>query len=277
MNFEGTDCPMEEYPASLYADFLEYIQTKYSGQYWHALPREVAHFWRTAVPSQTGNKRYVGGTAKLQAPPPRGARIWIDLDNTPHVPFFIPIIRELERRGHHIFLSARDAFQVYDLATEAGLSVNKIGRHYGKNPVMKLVGLFWRSAQLLAFYRRHRPDIALSHGSRSQIFLCTQLRVPAIDILDYEHLHGFAIAHSKWMIVPEALSGANLPLKFFRVRYYPGIKEDVYVPAFDPDPKILDGLDLDKANILNTLRPPADEAHYHNPESNVLMVELMSR
>jgi uncharacterized protein len=26
-------------------------------------------------------------------------RIWIDLDNTPHVPFFKPIIRELEQRA----------------------------------------------------------------------------------------------------------------------------------------------------------------------------------
>ena len=28
-----------------------------------------------------------------------GGKIWVDLDNTPHVPFFKPIIRELEKRG----------------------------------------------------------------------------------------------------------------------------------------------------------------------------------
>ena len=29
--------------------------------------------------------------------------VWIDLDNTPHVPFFKPIIEELEKRGHEVF------------------------------------------------------------------------------------------------------------------------------------------------------------------------------
>jgi hypothetical protein len=34
-------------------------------------------------------------------------RIWIDLANTPHVLFFEPVIRELQRRGHAITLTAR--------------------------------------------------------------------------------------------------------------------------------------------------------------------------
>lgn len=31
-----------EYPVELYKQFLEYVRSRYSGQYWHALPREVA-------------------------------------------------------------------------------------------------------------------------------------------------------------------------------------------------------------------------------------------
>ena len=50
MNFKGTHCSLEEYPISYYVDFLEYIKTKYAGQYWHVLPRELAFFWRTAMP-----------------------------------------------------------------------------------------------------------------------------------------------------------------------------------------------------------------------------------
>ena len=37
----------EKYPIRYYEDFLTYIKTKYKGQYWHALPREVAGFWKT--------------------------------------------------------------------------------------------------------------------------------------------------------------------------------------------------------------------------------------
>src|SRR5437016_4198022 len=102
-------------------------------------------------------------------------KIWIDLDNTPHVPFFRPIIRELERRGHIVALTARDAFQVCELATRFGMSYTKVGRHHGKKRFMKVGGLVCRSLQLLPFVVRERPDLALSHGSRGQILLCNLL------------------------------------------------------------------------------------------------------
>lgn len=35
----------DEYPVRYYEEFLEYIQSKYEGQYWNALPREVSRFW----------------------------------------------------------------------------------------------------------------------------------------------------------------------------------------------------------------------------------------
>ena len=47
------------------------------------------------------------------APSPR--KVWIDLDNSPHVPFFLPIIEELEKRGYQLIITARDAYQVREL------------------------------------------------------------------------------------------------------------------------------------------------------------------
>jgi peptidoglycan/xylan/chitin deacetylase (PgdA/CDA1 family) len=49
MNFGERGRTLEEYPASLYRGFLDYIKKKYEGRYWHALPREVAGFWRKTV------------------------------------------------------------------------------------------------------------------------------------------------------------------------------------------------------------------------------------
>lgn len=54
------------------------------------------------------------------------------------------------------------------------------------------------------------------------------------------------------------------------LRTYSGIKEDVYVPSFRPDPSILQQLSLQDGDILAVIRPPASEAHYHNPESDKL-------
>jgi hypothetical protein len=46
MNFNGKVSGNEEYSAALYREFLEYIRSRYEGQYWHVLPREMARFWR---------------------------------------------------------------------------------------------------------------------------------------------------------------------------------------------------------------------------------------
>jgi predicted glycosyltransferase len=56
---------------------------------------------------------------------------------------------------------------------------------------------------------------------------------------------------------------------------YPGIKEDVYVPRFQPDSSINDQLNLKKDDLVVTLRPPANEAHYHNPESETLLEAVL--
>ena len=52
-------------------------------------------------------------------------KIWIDLENSPHVPFFLPIIREMEARGYKVVLTARDCFQTCELADLAGLKYSK--------------------------------------------------------------------------------------------------------------------------------------------------------
>lgn len=46
MNFSDKPAGREEYPASLYKEFLEHIQKEYAGKYWNVLPREIARFWK---------------------------------------------------------------------------------------------------------------------------------------------------------------------------------------------------------------------------------------
>jgi hypothetical protein len=287
MNFEETPCSLEQYPASFYIDLLEHIKTKYPEQYWHVLPRELARFWKSSMfeADTVVTLRAEDTRPRSQEHWPRqkrmattsGVKIWIDLDNTPHVPFFIPIIRELERRGHQVVLTARDAFQVCELAGKKGIQYTEIGHHYGKNAAKKFFGLLWRSAQLMPFYLRQRPGLALSHGSRSLALLCNLLRIPTVRVLDYEHTRMIPLGRSRWKIVPEALLGYKLYAKPKYVRHFRGIKEDVYVPEFKPNPSLMEELGLRHDELVITVRTPANEAHYYNPESDVLFLELMSR
>ena len=45
MNFNNNTPIYEKYPVQYYEEFLTYIKTKYEGQYWHALPKDMARFW----------------------------------------------------------------------------------------------------------------------------------------------------------------------------------------------------------------------------------------
>ena len=76
-------------------------------------------------------------------------KIWIDLDNSPHVPFFKPIMEELKKKDFELVVTARDCFQVCGLADLMGVKCTPIGRHYGKHKIMKILGSLFRVAQLL--------------------------------------------------------------------------------------------------------------------------------
>lgn len=204
--------------------------------------------------------------------------IWIDLDNTPHVPFFKPIIADLERRGWGVGVTARDAFQVCEVAQRMGVGCVKVGRHYGRNPLLKIAGLLWRAVQLLPHALRERPILALSHGSRAQLLLCNLLRIPTVMVMDYEHARMPLLLRPRWEIVPEALRGVELHCRTRKnIKYYHGIKEEVYARRFQPNPALLRDLQIDEGNVIVAVRPPAGEAHYHQKESDQLFVHFMNR
>ena len=263
------------YPVSFYSDLLEYIRSKYEGTYWHALPRDVARQVRAAnvaKPERVANLlRRNGRIAKQRA------KIWIDLDNTPHVPFFEPIVDELRSRGFPLLLTARDAFQVCELADKKGLRYAKIGRHYGKNAAMKAAGLIYRSLQLAPTVLREKPALGVSHGARSQLFLSNCLHIPTILIEDYEYSEFPVTMRPSWIMAPSVIPDAALPCRNGHVRKYEGIKEDVYAWKLRPDATLLQELGLSASDIIVTVRPPATEAHYHNPEAERLFERFMQR
>jgi len=207
-------------------------------------------------------------------------KIWIDLDNSPHVPFFAPIIDELKKRDYAVVITARDCFQVRELADLYHLDYRLIGRHWGKNKVRKMAGIFARATSLLSVARRESPDLALSVCSRSQLVVASFLRIPSFFIGDYEYSTGWVLVRPTWMMCPEVISSADIPMPENRILKYPGIKEDVYVPRFSPDAGLRSQLGLSEDDIVATIRPPATEAHYHNPNSTRLFeaaVEFLSR
>jgi predicted glycosyltransferase len=205
-----------------------------------------------------------------------GKKIWIDLDNSPHIPFFAPIIKELEARGGTVMLTARDAYQVTELVDLFGLDCVNVGRHWGKNKILKVLGVLNRAVRLLPLLIKQKPDLAVSHGSRAQMLAAYMLGIPSVVIMDYEYAYqGLLWMNSNWVMCPNVIPDEALKLKKAHVLRYRGIKEDVYVPCFKSDPTTRSQLGLTEADLVVTVRPPATEAHYHRPESDVLFQDVI--
>ncbi|HEX2955507.1 MAG TPA: DUF354 domain-containing protein [Chitinispirillaceae bacterium] len=200
-------------------------------------------------------------------------KIWIDLDNSPHVPFFRPIISELEKQGFIILLTIRNCSQTVQLAELFNFRYKKIGKHYGKNKLLKVAGTLFRCLQLMPLIIREKPSIAVSHGSRSLTICASILKIPVLTLIDYEYTKGWI--NIDWLLIPDIIPKSAYPFSPERILTYPKIKEDVYVPNFKPDPSILSDLNIPRGNILTTIRPPANAAHYHNPESDKLFEEVI--
>jgi uncharacterized protein len=220
---------------------------------------------RLSVPTQL-KKNSTTSPAPLSV----SKRIWIDLDNSPHVPFFAPIIQELKSRGCSVVLTARDAYQVCKLADLFQFEYRCVGRHWGKHKILKVFGTCLRAIQLLPLVAGKKIDLAVAHGSRSQIMASELAGIPSLHIFDYEFTRSVAFFRPTWNMTPEIIPSSEEDRKKYRISQYPGIKEDVYVPNFTPDPSIKGRLGLSDANVVVALRPPASEAHYHDPKSDQL-------
>lgn len=203
-------------------------------------------------------------------------KVWIDIDNSPHVPLYIPIMEELEKRGVDLVVTARNMYQVCELLDYFKLPSKIIGGHWGKNNVLKILNNCLRVAQLIPTIREARPDLAISHGSRAQLLAAKLLGIPSIMMHDYEHNFKTGFVEAEWVLMPDVIPDGVMTKKSDRLLRYPGLKEDVYIPRFRPDPSVLPKLGIAAGDLVVTVRPPATEAHYHTHESDILFAETMN-
>ncbi len=194
--------------------------------------------------------------------------VWIDLANSPHVPFFEPVVDRLKTEGHDVLLSARDHAQTVELAQQTWQDVIVIGGRSKSSRVAKGSVLAARAARLHRLARHFKPHVALSHGSHAQILAARSARIPVVSLMDYEHQPAnhlsFRLAHR--LLVPEAFPASALRhfgARQSKVVRYEGFKEDLYLAEFVPDPNVLEAIGVDYRKILVVVRPPPTGALYH--------------
>src|SRR5437016_709347 len=215
-------------------------------------------------------------------------RIWIDLANSPHVPFFRALIPEFIARGHQVEITARDFAQTVELATKGEMMPHVIGGHGGGSITGKAGNLVGRAAALRKWARDRGFDLAVSHNSYAQIAAAAALGIRSVTLMDYEHqpANHLAFRLASRVIVPRAFPASELRkygASIRKVKRYAGMKEDVYLADFTPDPgfaETLRKLGVASEDVLVVARPPAREALYHRFENELfdqLLAHLSSR
>jgi len=210
-------------------------------------------------------------------------RIWVDVTNSPHVPFFRPLLALLEARGHEVRVSARAFAQTLELLEAGGIAHEVVGPpHGGAGRAGKVRAMGARLRSLRAWARPQRFDVALSHASHELPLAARSLGVPSAYAYDYEFArtqHTLGSRAATRVVVPEVIPQDRLdrlgavPAK---TRRYPGLKEEYYLAGFTPDAAVPSALGADPARILAVVRTPPEVSLYHR-HGNPLFADVLER
>ena len=210
-------------------------------------------------------------------------KVWIDMTNSPHVPFFRPLIGLLEKRGHEVSVSTRDFAQTLELLAAAGIEHSVVGPpHGGAGRAGKVRAMGSRLLALRSWAAPQRFDLALSHASHELPLAARSLRVPASYAYDYEFAraqHTLGSRAATRVVVPEAIPQERLDrlgATARKVRRYPGLKEEYYLAGFSPDPAVLAELGIDPARVLVVVRTPPEVSLYHR-HGNPLFADVLEQ
>lgn len=205
--------------------------------------------------------------------------LWFDLDNTPHVPIFRYIFKELDKRHIEYFITARDFAQTKELLELYKIKHLLIGEHAGKNKVKKIFNLFNRARKLNQSIKNKPIKLAISHGSRTQLISSKLKKIPSILMMDYEFTEHLLFNYlSDYILIPKFISDErlkNVGINLKKVIRYNGFKEEIYLRFLEPEKDFRNNINVNKDEILVILRPPSLVSNYHNIKSEELLVTVI--
>jgi predicted glycosyltransferase len=108
-------------------------------------------------------------------------KIVVDINHPAHVHYFKNFIREMQKRGHEILITASEKEISYRLLDAYGFSYIKLG-NYGKSILEKIVNLPLLDFRMYKAVKRFNPDLFLGFGSIRAAHVSRILKKPCIEI-----------------------------------------------------------------------------------------------
>lgn len=189
-------------------------------------------------------------------------KIIIEVGHPKQVHFRKNIIRNLQNRGHDVKIVAQDKDLTLYLLRAFGFEYEVIGKNY-KGLLKKGYGLLDSDYKLLKIARKFNPDIFVS-GSPCSAQVSKILGKPHIAFSDTENANlttHLMMPFSDVILTPSSFQKKLDPKKH---KTYDGYEELAYLHPnyFNPDPSVLDCLNLNKKDKFIVMRLVAWKASH---------------
>lgn len=208
-------------------------------------------------------------------------RIWFDADNGPHVLIMRPLVKELNRRGHEVLFTARNRTKTPELLELYGLPCRIVGGEFPRGKLGKVTGTLGRAWSLALVMKGSGIQVSFGHGSRALPIASRLLGIPSVTMYDYEWVNATLFNWGcRSILLPRAVSRERCReagISLAKAVSYPGYKEELYLGEMETDRTIARQLGLRPDAVAVLLRPPATTAHYHNPEAEIILEEILGK
>jgi len=195
-------------------------------------------------------------------------KVWIDILTPKQVNFFAPLVRRLSQRGIDVLVTTRKYREVNQLLKIRRISALEVGRHGGAAFKAKLISSAERIRRLAALLPSHHCESTISFSSPEAARVAYGLSIPHYCVSDSPHAEAVSrltIPLSKMLFTPKAVplnAWRNYGIGRSHIVRYDALDPIAWLRDFEPDPNILDKLELDCSRPIVTVRPEESQASY---------------
>ena len=204
--------------------------------------------------------------------------LWFDFENAPHV-WVLKEIMNYFKEKNEVIITARNYGYTYKLCDLLNFKYVKINT--GKSRISnagKLLSVVQRGIRLKKYLEdiKIRPDIAISHGSRSQGLAAYLMKIKTISLDDFENsFKGFNFFVDK-ILTPFPIKPESWGRFHKKVINYPGLKEELYL--WNKENLNIEEFEfINKSDINIIFRPQSNSSHYANEKSVYLEKKILEK
>ena len=181
-------------------------------------------------------------------------KVVVNIGHPAHVHYFKNFIREMERRGHEVLITASEKDVSLKLLDNYGFDYINLGSS-GNSPIKKLINVPFTDLKMYKAVKSFKPDIFLGFGSIRAAHVSKLMKKPCIAMDDTEPAkwgHRLYVPFTDTILTPTCFK-KDFGKKQIRYNGYTELAH-LHPNYFTPDPAVLDEIGLSEDNTFIILR-----------------------